>query len=302
MKAAPKHSPPKPAAKPRFISRQVTEARRYYLDLTPPRSRRITVVCGGVEHCRPDYAIRRRTFPFACIEFVAEGEGRLTLAGHNYHLRPGTAFAYQPGVPHAIRNDPARPMLKYYVDFVGAAADNLLARSPLGRWEVVQVSAPHEVVEIFEGLQRNGAGGSPFSADICAALIPLLILKITEKAIPYDAAGMRSLPAYQRAKRYIGQHYLRLKTVEQVAAACHVAPAHLCRLFQRFDHVTPYQNLMRLKMNKAAELLLDSGMLIKEVALALDFADPYHFSRAFKKIYGLPPERFIQRGQRGGKK
>jgi AraC-like DNA-binding protein len=298
----PKTAPPTPAARPRFISKQVTEARRYYLDLTPPRSRRITVVCGGVERCRPDYAIRRRSFRFACIEFVAEGEGQLTLAGRNYHLRPGMAFAYRPGVPHIIRNDPARPMLKYYVDFVGSAADEMLAHSPLGRWEVAQVSSPHEVVEIYESLQRNGIGDSPFSAGICAALIPLLILKITEKAIPYDAAETRALPAYQRAKRYIEQHYLRLKTVEQVAAACHVNPAHLCRLFRRFDHVTPYQSLMRLKMNKAAELLLDSGMLIKEVASALDFADPYHFSRTFKKIYGLSPERFIQHGRRGGRR
>jgi AraC-like DNA-binding protein len=74
--------------------------------------------------------------------------------------------------------------------------------------------------------------------------------------------------------------------------------AYLCRLFQRFDHTTPYQCLMRLKMNHATELLLDSGLLVKEVAERLNFSDPYNFSRAFKNTFGLSPAQFVQRSKR----
>jgi AraC-like DNA-binding protein len=35
-------------------------------------------------------------------------------------------------------------------------------------------------------------------------------------------------------------------------------------------------------------------MLVKEAAAELDFADAFHFSRAFKRVYGLSPERFLQ--------
>jgi AraC-like DNA-binding protein len=70
--------------------------------------------------------------------------------------------------------------------------------------------------------------------------------------------------------------------------------AYLSRLFQRFGHTTPYRFLMRLKMNRATELLVDDGMLVKEVAAKLEFADAFHFSRVFKRVYGLPPGRFIK--------
>src|SRR5687767_14780942 len=102
------------AKRPSFVSTQVTEADRYYLDLTPNRNAPIVVVCGGCERLREDYLVNRQTFPFLCVEFVAEGSGTLELRGKRYQLRPGIAFAYAPGIPHVIRNDPRFPMRKFY--------------------------------------------------------------------------------------------------------------------------------------------------------------------------------------------
>ena len=288
--------------KPAFLSTQITDARRYYLNLTPQPGSAFDVVCGGVERCRVDYVVQRAAFPYLAIEFVAEGQGTLRLAGREYELRPGMAFAYAPGVRHAIRNNARSPMRKYYVDFVGTAAEKLLQRSPLGRWEVVQVSAPGEIIDLLESLQRNGAAPGAFSGEIAAHLVALLILKISEKAIPLGSAAARAFPTYERARQFIEQHFLELKTVGKAATACHVNASYLCRLFQRFHHHSPYRFLMRLKMNKAAELLLDGGLRVKEVADALEFSDPYNFSRAFKNVYGLSPERFVKQGHRRGER
>ena len=80
--------------------------------------------------------------------------------------------------------------------------------------------------------------------------------------------------------------------MDQVARECRVDPAYLCRLFRRYAHQSPYQFLLRLKMNLAAEQLQNPELLIKQVASQLGFSDPFHFSRAFKKIFGLSPEDF----------
>lgn len=273
---------------------QVSEARRYYLNLSPKRSRELVVVCGGCERVRPDYVVQRDGFPFFALEFVAEGEGSLCMEGKTYRLRPGVAFAYGPGVAHCIRSDAERPMLKYYVDFAGAEAERLLGSSPLVRWQPIQTSPSREVVELFEMLQREGASSSPFAPRACAALVPLLFVKLSERAVPGGTGGEpRALATYERVKAWIELHFESVRSVEQVATACGLDVTYLCRLFQRFGHSTPYRLLMRLKMNRAAELLLDRGMLVKEAAAALDFADAFHFSRAFKRVYGLSPERFL---------
>jgi len=276
----------------------VAEARRYYVDLQPKATRDITVVCGGCERVRPDYVIQRRTFPYYAVEFVAEGEGQLTLAGKKCRLRPGLAFAYGPGVAHTIRTEPARPMLKYYVDFVGRRAAQLLDLSAVRPGKFVQVSTPGDLREIFESLQRNGAGESPFGPALCAALIPVLLLKIAERAVPSGAADPRAMATYQRARALLEARFLEFKTLDEAARAAGVNLSYLCRLFQRFDHQTPYRYLLRLKMNRAAELLLDSGLLVKEVAAELGFSDPFNFSRTFRAVLGLSPENFLARSRR----
>ena len=82
------------------------------------------------------------------------------------------------------------------------------------------------------------------------------------------------------------------RELEQVARECHVDRAYLCRLFRRYDQQTPYRFLMRLKMNLAAERLQHPGVLVKQVAAQLGFDDPFHFSRTFKSMFGVSPQRF----------
>ena len=62
---------PRNAEEPAFFSSAVASARRFYLDLNPSPRRRLSVLCGGLERCAPDYAIRRDTFPYFALEYVA---------------------------------------------------------------------------------------------------------------------------------------------------------------------------------------------------------------------------------------
>ena len=56
-----------------------------------------------------------------------------------------------------------------------------------------------------------------------------------------------------------------------------------------------YQFLLRLRMNDAAELLLDEGLLVRQVAHRMGVADAFQFSRAFKQIHRVAPHRCCNR-------
>jgi len=125
------------------------------------------------------------------------------------------------------------------------------------------------------------------------ALIEMLLAKIEQQAQPKSAL------AYLRARRYIEEHYLDLRTVQEVARACNVNRMYLSRLFRRFAGSGVYQFMTCLKMNRAAELLCDEGMTVKEAAERLAFSDPFHFSRVFKRVHGIAPERYVRQHRRG---
>lgn len=274
---------------PAFVSRQVSEARRYYLDLNPPRSAALAVVCGGREHMRPDYLVERPGFTYHCVELVTEGAGTVELAGRRQRLGPGVVFAYGPGVRHVIRTDPRRPMRKYYVDFTGTEAAALLSTTPLGRWRAAQIADPHELADIFEALDREARGDDRLAPELCATLLRLLLLKIRSRALSPGRGAPRAFATYARLRRHLEQHHERLRTVEELAHECRLTPIHVTRLFRRFARIGAYRFLLRLRMNRAAELLLDDGLLVKEVAERLGFPDAFTFSRAFKRIHGVPP-------------
>lgn len=283
---------------PPFVSQQVTEARRYYLDLNPPEHAGLAVVCGGLERMQPDYVVNRQDFPYFAVELVVEGEGLLTLNGKRYSLAPGVAFAYGPGVPHTIRNNPISPMRKYYVDLFGAEVRDLLNPTGLLSWTPLRIPAFHELTELFDALDREARDDSTLGRTICDALSRLLLLKIQQRAITKGRVELQSFSTYERIRRHMESHFIRLHTVEDVARECHVTAIYVSRLFQRYAGTGAYQFLLRLRMNRAAEMLLNDGLLIKQTAARLGFADAFQFSRAFKRVYGVPPKKLLESSMR----
>jgi AraC-like DNA-binding protein/quercetin dioxygenase-like cupin family protein len=279
---------------PDFFSAQIEKARRFYLDLSPGTAQQLTVVSGGSEHCRPEYHIQRPGLKYLSIEFVAAGEGSLTLIGKKHRLIPGDIFAYGPRVPHDIQCDRNRPLVKYFVDFVGKTAGGLLAPPGPAPGTMVQTAYPQDIRRIFEDLITAGLRPTPFRSRICSSILQHLLLRIAETAVAPGAAGSPAFETYQRCHQFISEHYLDLSGLTEIAGQCQVDPAYLCRLFGRFDYESPYQYLTRLKMIHAAEQLQIPGVLVKQVARRLGFSDPFQFSRTFTRVLGVSPKKFAQ--------
>ncbi len=280
---------------PSFISRQVSEARRYYFDLTGNAKSRIYVALGGWERMRADYAIHRPDFGYYSIEFVAEGQGRVLLAGKEYELAPGAVFGYSPGTPLEIFASSRALMSKYYVTFTGKAAADILKTAGFGQHGYRRIYTRHEVHELFELFIANGLAHTRYSQSLCGSLLPTLAYKIAEQALPSDNVSTRAYTTYLRVREFIDQNYLALKTVEQVADECTLTVPYICQLFKRFDHISPYQYLLRHRMRYAADLLSTQGVLVKQAAKRLDFADQFQFSRAFSRVFGISPAQFQRR-------
>ncbi|MCM2369290.1 AraC family transcriptional regulator [Aporhodopirellula aestuarii] len=291
---SPETSAPEPGAEPTFVSQQVSGARRYYLDLNPAPQSALTVVCGGVERMTPEYMVSRTQFPFYGIEMVTEGAGKLELDGNTFSLQPGVVFAYGPRTHHRIWTDSVHTMRKYYIDIAGRQTKRRLTDAGLLDSKPLRVIALHEFVEIFESLDREARSDSEWTPDVCRSLAELLMLKIRQRRVGEGQAISRAYDTYRRVRDEIEENYMELRTAEDVAAKCDLSPIHVSRLFKRFGGVGAYQFLLRKKMNHAAELLIEERLLVKEVADRLGFSDAFQFSRAFKRVYGIPPKELTK--------
>ncbi len=283
---------------PDFFSKQVNSAKRFYTLHNPQDAEQdIILLSGGRESCVPGYRISRKTFPYFSMEFVASGSGELNLEGRAFALTPGVVFTYGPRIQHTITNLGMSPLVKYFVNFTGLGAKNLLER--LNIFPIVMhTSAPESILGTFEELTEYGFHQSPYGKEIRLRLLEVLLLKFAESSVNGKDRESPAYATYRRCRQTINGNYLELNTLEELADRCNTDASYLCRLFGRFDHQSPYKYLMRLKMNYAADLLLNSGRPIKEVAGIMRYEDPYHFSRAFRNYMGISPRDFRKRNHK----
>jgi AraC-like DNA-binding protein len=188
------------------------------------------------------------------------------------------------------------------VDFAGRTAADLLRSCGLAPGRVAQVHPPSALQALFDELIICGLRATRKSTALCESLLECLALKLADARTPATGAEALSFSTYEHCQRHLQQHFRRLRTLEQVAEECHVNAAYLCRLYRRYSHQSPYQQLLRLKMNFAAELLQHPDALVKTIAAQAGFGDPFHFSRAFKSVLGLSPEAFRRLRGRPGRR
>lgn len=278
-----------------LISPQVTRARRFYFGQSSRADREgLGVAGGGWELVAKDYVIDRDTFPWLSIEFVAGGRGRLRILGREHDLQRGSIFAYGAGVRHRIETDPDKELSKYFLNFSGREAVDLMASMALEAGECRTMGNADELEEGLEALIDEGAAGRPQSPAIVALQLRILFLKIAGASRHEEPAEVLSRQTLRRCLHHLDQHFLSLRTVEEVAADCHVSIGHLTRLFTRFGYGSPYRYLTRKKMLHAAALLDSGTLLVREVAERLAL-DPFQFSRVFKRVHGISPSAFVKR-------
>ncbi len=278
---------------PEFFSHQVAGASRFCLGVHD-QVHGFQVVCGGSERCSADYHIARNDFPYPSVEFVAMGEGELVLEGRQFHLSPGAVFCYGPGVPHVILCRPDKPMTKYFVDFSGSQAMKYFVRPGPRPGEIAQSTAPEQIAEIFERLIGAGRSDTPFHERITRLTGEHLLLRIAETAVPLGTVDTAAFVAFQRCREWVDRNYRHVKTLSQMALECDVHKVHLCRLFKRYIHRSPWQYVLRLRMRDAALRLQAPNARVRDVANVCGFNDPYQFSRTFHRVLGIWPQHFIE--------
>lgn len=81
-------------------------------------------------------------------------------------------------------------------------------------------------------------------------------------------------------------------TLEKAAEHCRLNPYYLSSLFHQQTGEKFYDYVLRIKMEAAARLLMDTNDKIHEISLSVGYANANSFSRAFKNYYNINPKEY----------
>jgi len=96
---------------------------------------------------------------------------------------------------------------------------------------------------------------------------------------------------------FINEHLADDLNLERVAQAAHFSPFHFHRIFTMTVGETPHEFMNRVRLEKAANMLVKMGALsITEIALACGFSSSATFARSFKKHFGVTASAYREHG------
>ncbi|EOS54703.1 response regulator [Paenibacillus barengoltzii] len=94
----------------------------------------------------------------------------------------------------------------------------------------------------------------------------------------------------ESAKKYIEENYRQKGlTIHEVARNNHVSPNYLSYLFKKNTGYNLWEYVIKLRMEESKALILNTDLRRYEIAERVGYESPEHFSKIFKKYFGVSP-------------
>jgi AraC-like DNA-binding protein len=112
----------------------------------------------------------------------------------------------------------------------------------------------------------------------------------------FSFQGVRHASALRRAERFIWENYTRKISLEEIARASGLSAPYFSTIFKEEmgENLSSYLN--RLRVEKAAALLTETGNSLNEIAGFCGFEDQSWFSKIFKLYTGTSPGKYREHG------
>ena len=141
--------------------------------------------------------------------------------------------------------------------------------------------------------------------DLEAALKKAVSTLIAQGGESADAFRESMLPPDQAAlslKEYLEAHYAEKITLTALSKRFFFSREYLCKVFKKKYGIGIYEYTTRVRMEKARDMLIDSGLQIQEISEQLGFSDNNYFSKTFRNYYRVSPSEFREKNGSGDRR
>lgn len=219
------------------------------------------------------------------------GKGSCQLAGTEWRLEPGDLLFLPPRERHVYSANPRSPWTIFWMHFRGQRAEDYLESLGVSPSRpVLSVNDPGVFFDAFEDTFRHVTHGFSEAAltGMATAFARLLGLAKVHQREP----GSRSHKAESRLLKVLAlmrDNPAHPWTLEELARETRISVPHFTELCRRQTGMPPFGLLIRLRLQRAMDLLQQGNHNVAEAARAVGYDDPFYFSRLFSKHMGIPP-------------
>ncbi|MDQ0900795.1 response regulator [Paenibacillus sp. V4I7] len=109
------------------------------------------------------------------------------------------------------------------------------------------------------------------------------------------AGGGKEAQQMKFVKEYMEQHYSENITLESIASMVYMNPYYFSSFFKKHTNENFKQYLTDIRLKQAVKLLLQTDLMVYEIAEQVGYNNARQFSDMFKKSYGKLPQEYKTR-------
>lgn len=256
----------------------------------------------GWEHCEPLHSYGPFVRNHYLFHYVISGTGMLQSTDskgitNTYHIKSGEGFLICPKQVNTYCADQEHPWEYTWVEFDGLRVKEALDLAGLTIDQpLYHPSARDLSLELKNELLyiAQHSDQSPFHL-IGHLYLFLDYLTRSSASRRQPQSGKLQDFYIREATSFIEQNFQNDISVEDIAAFCNLNRSYFGKIFRDAVGKSPQEFLISYRMTKAAELLKLTELTIKDISNAVGYPNQLHFSRAFRKMYGLAPREWRKR-------
>lgn len=230
------------------------------------------------------------------IIYITQGHGAHWIDDVCYEVAPSTLFFIKEYQVHSwdLQDVPGGYVIILKKEFVEKSLDPQLAMllAKVGAIPCLRIEETATISQLFELLVKEGQTETGNTFHIMEGLLKILLIKIQ------DVAGLELARPSGRADLY--QSFVELlsagipvrNTVNYYAALLNTTPQHLNVACRNAAATGASEVLAGFIIKEARRLLLYTDKTVSEISFLLNFNDPSHFVKYFKRLTGTTPQTF----------
>lgn len=245
---------------------------------------------------------------------VTEGEIEVAVDCERYRIGTGDGFFINSGALHGCWNAGA-PSCRlhsqvFHPRLVGGSMDSVYWNkyiTPLTKsaaWKGLhlrrEIGWHREILDSLERSWQSTVHETPGFEFAVRGELSRVVFRLWEhmgsgSGSP-SAKALRDSSRIKQMLEYIHAHYFEEINLGQIAGSALVSESECLRCFRGTIGKTPIQYVKAYRLQRAAELLKNTGEKVVDIGVQCGFADMSYFAKAFREAYGCPPTQYREDG------
>lgn len=251
---------------------------------------------GYYPRAKGHFTHRRNGLPENFLFYCVDGHGWYKIRNQQYEVGPNEFFILPQNVEHSYGSSDDHPWSIYWIHFGGESLPQLNSMSAMqDHFKPSYIKDNGDITtlftKIFKTLELGYSIDNLMFVNMCLYQFIALFIYNSKHNPATRENGVRA-DLVDNVILYLRQHINENISLNELCAHFNYSTSRFSSLFKQKTGYAPIDYFIQMKMQKASQQLDFTDLSIKEIALSMGFDDPYYFSKRFRKMIGVSPQKY----------